>query len=547
MAKVAVLGRVSTREQRMKQSILTQKEFLETWSELHQHEIVDFYLDDGVSGTVEMEDWESKRPEAARLMRDVRAGLVEMVVVYKLDRIGRQVSIIFDFLEFLDETGVRFTSATENFNTETAMGRAFLGLIAVFAALERDTTTERTDDGRDRIVRAGYWHGGPEPFGYIKDQKRLTLRTQRIPGCDYSESEVVLMIFVWIIKERLSLTGVAKKLTALGIPSPSHCRPDQKGRKGRYHWRQGVVFRLVKSAVYYGLYQWGKEGGHEQIETQVPAIVDQETWAAAQAQLAANKRFAPRNQRRVYLLAGLVRCGHCGLAYCGTVWKNGRRMKDDWGYLCSGRARHKDLYGPQALPCHAPFVNGPELEAMVWQRLQDRAMRPQETLEELAERLCQERGQLHVYQREADTLRLQLTAKTQEKKRIDSSHRKGLLNDDEYAEQVKELRGEQEELESQIEAASVRVAEVQSVQQHLTTASGVLARMAAKLDHPLTETERKQFLQDAVVRLVIRGGKENRPQVELDLCFDEVVPQGCGRLKYKPLLALQDCFSLRAA
>jgi site-specific DNA recombinase len=390
-------------------------------------------------------------------MRDVEAGLIEMVVVYKLDRAGRSVRIIFDFLEYLGATKVDLVSATESFNTTTAMGRAFLGLIAIFAALERDTITERSDDGRLRIVRAGCWHGGPEPFGYIKGEKNsLVLRTDKIPKCDYSEADVVLLIFVWIVKERLSLTAVARKLTAMGIPSPSHCRPEQKGAKGLPHWRQGVVYRIVQSTVYYGLFRWGKEGSHDLIETTIPAIVDETTWQAARTQLRDNKPFAPRNARRPYLLSGLIRCGICKMAYCGTRWKNGRLLKDEgWGYVCSGATRHKDLWGPKARRCRGPFVDGAELENMVWARLQDRAMRPQETLAELAERLCQERGQLHVYQREADTLRLQLTAKDQEKKRIDSSHRKGLLNDKEYAEQVAELRAEQEELGQQIEASDV--------------------------------------------------------------------------------------------
>lgn len=110
------------------------------------------------------------RPALQRLLQDVRTGSISTVLVYKLDRLSRKQKDVLHLLEEeFEQWGVGFKSATEPFDTSTPLGKAMLGILAVFAQLERDTIVERLTTGLKQRVRSGKWSGGRVPFGYTYD------------------------------------------------------------------------------------------------------------------------------------------------------------------------------------------------------------------------------------------------------------------------------------------------------------------------------------------------------------------------------------------
>src|ERR1035438_7285031 len=122
---VAVYLRVSTEEQRERQSIETQRDFGERYCQLHALAIHKVYADDGVSGMVQLED----RPEGSQILKDAKLGKFDQLLVYKLDRLGRETRLILDAVAALEKLGVRVRSMTEEFDAGTPTGRLMLTML----------------------------------------------------------------------------------------------------------------------------------------------------------------------------------------------------------------------------------------------------------------------------------------------------------------------------------------------------------------------------------------------------------------------------------
>src|ERR1700734_607990 len=179
---VGVYVRVSTEEQRERQSIVTQREFGTRYCDLHQLPIYETYADDGVSGTVPIE----LRPGGIRLLEAARQHKFDQLLVYKLDRLGRDTRLILNAVAELEKHGVRVRSMTEEFDTATATGRLMLTMLSGFAAHERELIRERSVEGTNRLAEAGAWLGGVVPYGYRKvgekGQARIAISEDAIPG-----------------------------------------------------------------------------------------------------------------------------------------------------------------------------------------------------------------------------------------------------------------------------------------------------------------------------------------------------------------------------
>src|SRR4029079_7217307 len=184
---VGIYVRVSTEEQRERQSIITQREFGTRYCDLHELPIHETYADDGVSGTVPLES----RPGGICLLEAARQHKFDQLLVYKLDRLGRDTRLILNAVAELEKHGVRVRSMTEEFDTATATGRLMLTMLSGFAAHERELIRERSVAGTNRLAEAGAWLGGVVPYGYRKDGERQEARLVRsdepIPGVEMSE------------------------------------------------------------------------------------------------------------------------------------------------------------------------------------------------------------------------------------------------------------------------------------------------------------------------------------------------------------------------
>jgi len=291
---VAVYLRVSTEEQRERQSINTQREFAERYCQLHDLQVFRVFADDGITGTIALEE----RPEGSHVLRDARLGKFDQLLIYKLDRLGRETRLILNAVADLEKLGVRVRSMTEEFDTGTATGRLMLTMLSGFATHEHAVVKERSLAGTNRVAQAGAWLGGIVPYGYRvvgeKAAARLVVSDEPIPGLDLSEADVVRMIYRMAAVERKSCHAIAARLSELQIPC-AYQRYDRLVLRGKRKqrtsglWRPGRVRNLLVSETYKGVHRYGKRShtkGRETILRPVPSIVTEDVWNKARATIA---------------------------------------------------------------------------------------------------------------------------------------------------------------------------------------------------------------------------------------------------------------------
>jgi site-specific DNA recombinase len=242
--------------------ILSQRH--EGWAELP-----DRYDDGGFSGG------SMERPGLQRLLDDVRAGRINVIVVYKVDRLTRALSDFAKMVDVFDAAGVSFVSVTQAFNTTTSMGRLTLNVLLSFAQFEREVTAERIRDKVTASKRKGLWMGGAVPMGYDVKDKALVVNAV--------EAEVIRTIYRDYLALR-SVPALIARLAELGIISKR--RTDRFGRvTGGAAYSRGALYHLLRNPTYI---EKVKHKG-EVHQGQHAAIVDTVTWQAAQEILDANR------------------------------------------------------------------------------------------------------------------------------------------------------------------------------------------------------------------------------------------------------------------
>jgi site-specific DNA recombinase len=257
----------------------------------------DQYDDGGISGgTLE-------RPGLQRLLADIEDGLVDVVVVYKIDRLSRSLADFAKLVEVFDRNGVTFVSVTQSFNTTTSMGRLTLNILLSFAQFEREVTAERIRDKVRASRMKGMWMGGYPPFGYEVKDRKLFIKE--------SDAAHVRWIFARFI-EIGSGTQLARELAKRGVRTSRGNRIDKK-----YLYRLLNNRALIGEAVHRGT---GYPGEHD-------AIIERDTWDKVHAilQESPRKRAARTRAETPALLKGLL-FGPDGAAFSPTHTRKGGRL-----------------------------------------------------------------------------------------------------------------------------------------------------------------------------------------------------------------------------
>ena len=271
--------------------------------------VPDYYDDGGVSGgTLE-------RPALKRLLADIEVGKINVVVVYKIDRLTRSLLDFAKLVEAFDQRQVTFASITQSFNTTTSMGRLTLNILLSFAQFEREISAERIRDKFAASKRKGMWMGGHVPLGYQVCDRHLLI----VPD----EAETVRHIFQRFL-ELGSATQLVKELAQNEI----------KAKNGK-PLDKGYLYRMLANCLYQGKISVGEEtfpGKHE-------AIVDPQIWENVHSLLASNSRHRVTNRvQSPALLKGIIRCRHCNRAMSPSFTrKNGRQYRY---YVCQSAAKN---------------------------------------------------------------------------------------------------------------------------------------------------------------------------------------------------------------
>jgi site-specific DNA recombinase len=257
----------------------------------------DQYDDGGISGgTLE-------RPALQRLLADIEDGLVDVVVVYKIDRLSRSLMDFSKLVEVFDRNVVTFVSVTQSFNTTTSMGRLTLNILLSFAQFEREVTAERIRDKFRASRMKGMWMGGNPPLGYDVGNRKLVVNP--------IEAEHVRWIFARFL-EIGSGTVLAHEATERGITRKSGRSIDKKD-----------LYRILNNRVYIGeaVYKGNSYPGEHD------AIIDREMWDKVHSilQVSPRKRAARTRADTPALLKGLL-FGPDGAAFSPTHTRKGGRL-----------------------------------------------------------------------------------------------------------------------------------------------------------------------------------------------------------------------------
>jgi DNA invertase Pin-like site-specific DNA recombinase len=246
------------------------------------------YDDGGYSGG------SMERPALKQLLADIEAKRVDVIVVYKVDRLTRSLSDFAKLVETFDRCGVSFVSVTQQFNTTTSMGRLTLNILLSFAQFERELIGERVRDKVAASKKKGMWMGGTVPLGYdVKDRKLVVNKP---------EAKTVVEIYRRYLKLK-SVPALREDLNAAGIRSKRRTRADGS-EYGDQEFSQGALYLLLQNRTYRG------EATHKgnAYPGEHMAIVDKPLWDAVQALLARNRveRISGTNTKEPSLLTGLL-------------------------------------------------------------------------------------------------------------------------------------------------------------------------------------------------------------------------------------------------
>jgi site-specific DNA recombinase len=255
----------------------------EGWQLMKEH-----YDDGGISGAT------MERPALKLLLAAIAEGKVDIVVVYKIDRLTRSLMDFARMVELFDKHQASFVSVTQQFNTTTSMGRLTLNVLLSFAQFEREVTAERIRDKIAASKKKGMWMGGPPPLGYDVQNRQLVINE--------TEAKTVRTIYrlylncdgVSDLKENLDRQGIHSKI-----------RTHANGKTvGGVSLSRGMLYRLLSNPVYIGRVSHK----HHTYEGQHDGIIPQDLWDAVQRKLADNRanRTSRTNASHPSLLAGLL-------------------------------------------------------------------------------------------------------------------------------------------------------------------------------------------------------------------------------------------------
>ncbi|MGX7627600.1 recombinase family protein [Bacillus thuringiensis] len=314
--RCAIYARVSTEEQAVEgYSISAQKKKLTAYCEAQDWEVVGYYVDEGISAK------NTNRPELIRMIDHIKKGLIDCVLVYRLDRLTRSVLDLYNLLDVFEKYDCKFKSATEVYDTTTAIGRLFITIIAALAQWERENIGERVRVGQQEKVRQGKYTSGRKPYGYNADHKEGVLTVIE------EEAKVVRSVFNDYLKGH-SAQRICKKLNTIGTP-------------GRNYWNEKAILYILENPLYVGTLRWRKETEHYfEIPNSVPPIIDKELFDNVQKLRESRRESHPRSAYGNYIFSGIIKCPRCGRSLVGnyvTSKKKDGTITKYKQYFCRGR------------------------------------------------------------------------------------------------------------------------------------------------------------------------------------------------------------------
>jgi site-specific DNA recombinase len=289
--KTAIYIRVSTEEQAKEgYSISAQMQKLKAFCVSQGWEVEGIYADEGVSAK------DMNRPKLKAMIEDIKNNKIECVLVYRLDRLTRSVLDLYKMLEIFEKYDCKFKSATEVYDTTTAMGRMFITIVAALAQWERENMGERISFGYAEKVRQGKYAHNVSPFGFTLDKKTSKLVIE--PG----EAQIVKEIFR-LYKSGLGFNRVSKSLNDRKMYS-----------KAGNEWNDNTIMKIIRNPIYYGATKWRDDI----VENTHEGVISKDDYVIAQKLKEERKMAPPRSVSSRYIFSGKLKCAECGRTLTGS-------------------------------------------------------------------------------------------------------------------------------------------------------------------------------------------------------------------------------------
>lgn len=338
------------------------------------------YPDKGYSGK------NIDRPHFQEMLQDIRQGLIDTVVVYKLDRISRSILDFANLMELFQQYNVNFISATEKFDTSAPMGRAMLNICIVFAQLERETTQQRVTDAYYSRIQKGFYMGGRIPYGF----KKVPAVIHGVKSSMYEilpeEAEQIKLMYKLYSEPQTSYGDIARYFSEHGIlkngkewcrtrladhlRNPIYVKADEEVYD--FYKRQGV--EIVNDRADFvgtnGCYlfrgQTGKTCKSDNMEGNILVIaphqgfINSDLWLKCRTKCLNNVSIQTGRKIVHSWLAGKIKCGNCGYALSRKIFKNQKAY-----YLCSNRLNLQGCEG-------CGTIRATEFENLILQEMCDK-------------------------------------------------------------------------------------------------------------------------------------------------------------------------------
>jgi len=309
MKRAALYCRVSTSEQEENYSIPMQKEKLINYCKAKSWIIGNIFIDPAYSGS------NLNRPAIQQLISDIKN--FDIILVYRLDRLSRsQKDTLYLIEDVFLKNSVDFASLSESFDTSTPFGRATIGMLSVFAQLERETIKERFQDGREGRAKIGLFHGGGfAPIGY-----------------DYIDGKLIINEYEAMqIKEIFDLYLAGK-----GIRQICQIMENKRYKHKHGSWRNTItVVHVIDNPLYTGKVRFASK----EFQGQQDPIIDEKTFNIAQELRGNRKELHKRVYEYTTLLGGFLYCGCCGARYTGYNIANKKKNINYQYYKCYSRLK----------------------------------------------------------------------------------------------------------------------------------------------------------------------------------------------------------------
>ncbi len=478
ITKVCIYTRISTDEENQPTSLHSQRERLEAFCQVQEGWRIVAHKQDQATGKLD-------RPGLQAALDLARSSAIDLLLVYRVDRLSRKVRHLAQLTEELDALDVVLRSATEPFDTGSAAGRMMLQMLAVFAEFEHATIVDRISAGIERRAKEGRWFGGRPPFGYLFSNEERVL----LP--DPVKAPVVRRVFDLYVRRRLGTRTIAQQLRDEGAPAPSA------------GWGHPAVHWIISNPTYVGKIRWRDkvfDGVHE-------PLVDEFTFAKAQAILAERGEHAKRRGNASdFLLSGLLRCGRCGKVYIGMS-ANGNGGRYHY-YACTGRQK----YGPKA--CDGERLPREKLEHAVLHQLA--SIYRDETL--IGEAVAKAQSDAELRRPELEqrlaSIAAEITRAEQALERYHDAFEQGKLSPERCEARLTRLQARLDDLRAQ--EAELSLCAPDEAAQAPTAAE--LAAVADQLEEVIAEAEpqkAKALLRLLIEELRVNGRAEIRPTYRL--------------------------------